>query len=114
MIQRSQKNLVIIYSYGDFRAATALSNAPMIQTKRRLQISRAGCLPPNKVAVKLFQNPFADLEAAKTAPLKIDHALVSTVPSEQNVDCQLVCALHFRSMAFFAVGPGVCVWLALS
>jgi sugar porter (SP) family MFS transporter len=104
------KNLIVIYSYGDFRAATAVkrSNDP---DKTPVQISRAGCLPPNKVAA-FFQNPFADLEAAKTAPLKIDNALISTVPSERNGWLVALCTFSF--MAFFALGPGVCVWLALS
>ncbi|MGH7988902.1 MAG: MFS transporter, partial [Limisphaerales bacterium] len=103
-------SLVIIYSYGDFHAATAAkrSNDP---DKTPLQISRAGCLPPNKVAA-FFQNPFADLEAAKTAPLKIDNALINTVPSERNGWLVALCTFSF--MAFFALGPGVCVWLALS
>jgi MFS transporter, SP family, solute carrier family 2 (myo-inositol transporter), member 13 len=104
------KNLIIIYSYGDFRAATAVkrSNAP---DKTPLEISRAGCLPPNKVAA-FFQNPFANLDAAKTAPLKIDNALISAVPSERNGWLVAICTFAF--MAFFALGPGVCVWLALS
>jgi MFS family permease len=104
------KNLVVIYSYGDFHAATAVkrSNDP---DKTPVEISRAGCLPPNQVAA-FFQNPFADLEAAKNAPLKIDNALISLVPSEQNGWLVALCTFAF--MAFFALGPGVCVWLALS
>jgi MFS family permease len=104
------KNLIIIYSYGDFHAATTVkrSNDP---DKSPLQISRAGCLPPNKVAA-FFQNPFANLDAATNAPLKIDNALISTVPSERNGWLVAICTFAF--MAFFALGPGVCVWLALS
>ena len=104
------QNLVIIYSYGDFHAATAVkrSNDP---DKTPVKITRAGCLPPNKVAA-FFQNPFADLAAAKTAPLKIDNALISPVPSERNGWLVALCTFSF--MAFFALGPGVCVWLALS
>jgi len=106
----SPKNLVIIYSYGDFRAATAVKRSND-SGKMPVQISRAGCLPPNKVAA-FFQNPFANLDAAKTAPLKIDNALISTVPSERNGWLVAICTFAF--MAFFALGPGVCVWLALS
>jgi len=106
----SPKNLVIIYSYGDFHAATAVKRSNDAD-KTPVEISRAGCLPPNKVAA-FFQNPFANLEAAKTAPLKIDNALISTVPSEQNGWLVAICTFAF--MAFFALGPGVCVWLALS
>ena len=59
-----------------------------------------------------FQNPFANLDAAKTAPLKIENALISPVPSESNG--WLVACIIFVYMAFYALGPGVCVWLALS
>lgn len=104
------KNLIIIYSYGDFRAATAVRRSND-SDKTPVQISRAGCLPPNKVAA-FFQNPFANLDAAKTAPLKIDNALISIVPSERNGWLVALCMFSF--MAFFALGPGVCVWLALS
>jgi MFS transporter, SP family, solute carrier family 2 (myo-inositol transporter), member 13 len=104
------KNLVIIYSYGDFHAATAIKRSNDADNTP-VQISRAGCLPPNKVAA-FFQNPFANLDAAANAPLKIDNALISTVPSERNG--WLVALSTFSFMAFFALGPGVCVWLALS
>ena len=76
-----------------------------------VEINRAGCLPPNKV-VAFFSNPFANLDAAQTAPLKIENALITPVPSSQNGWLTAICLFAF--MAFFAVGPGVCVWLALS
>ena len=106
----SPKNLVIIYSYGDFHAATDTKRSNDAD-KTPVEISRAGCLPPNKVAA-FFQNPFANLDAAKTAPLKIENALISAVPSEQNGWLVALCTFSF--MAFYALGPGVCVWLALS
>ena len=59
-----------------------------------------------------FSNPFADLDAARTAPLKIEHALIIPVPSRESGWLVAVCLFAF--MAFFAIGPGVCVWLALS
>jgi MFS transporter, SP family, solute carrier family 2 (myo-inositol transporter), member 13 len=104
------ENLVIIYSYGDFHAATAVKRSNDAD-KTPVQISRASCLPPNKVAA-FFQNPFANLDAAADAPLKIDNALISTVPAERNGWLVALCMFSF--MAFFALGPGVCVWLALS
>ena len=76
-----------------------------------VQISRAGCLPPNEVAA-FFQNPFADLDADQSAPLKIDNALISAVPSGRNGWLVALCTFSF--MAFFALGPCVFVWLALS
>jgi MFS family permease len=102
--------LIVIYSYGDFRAATTVARSDDLAAKP-IEISRDGCLPANKV-VAFFSNPFADLDAARTAPLKIENALVTPVPSAQNGWLTAICLYVF--MAFFAVGPGVCVWLALS
>jgi phage shock protein PspC (stress-responsive transcriptional regulator) len=68
-------------------------------------------VPANKV-VAFFSNPFSNLEAARQAPLKIDNALITPVPSADNG--RLVAISLFVFMAFFAIGPGVCVWLALS
>jgi MFS family permease len=102
--------LIVIYSYGDFRAATTVARSDDLAAKP-VEITRDGCLPPNKV-VAFFSNPFANLDAARTAPLKIENALVTPVPSERNGWLTAICLFIF--MAFFAVGPGVCVWLALS
>jgi MFS family permease len=101
--------LVVIYSYGDFHAASKVVRSDVSGAK--LEINRDACLPPNKVAA-FFQNPFADLDNAKTAPLKIDNALITPVPPESTGWLTALCIFSF--MAFFAVGPGVCVWLALS
>ena len=102
--------LIVIYSYGDFRAATTVARSDDPAAKP-VEINRAGCLPANQV-VAFFSNPFADLAAARTAPLKIENALITLIPSESNGWLTAVCLFTF--MAFFAVGPGVCVWLALS
>ena len=101
--------LIAIYSYGDFRAATrAVRSDDRIPT---IDITRESCVPQNKV-VAFFSNPFANLEAARKAPLKIENALITPVPSTQVG--WLIAACIFVFIAFFAVGPGVCVWLALS
>ncbi|MDR3378635.1 MAG: MFS transporter, partial [Verrucomicrobiae bacterium] len=101
--------LVVIYSYGDFTAASKVVRSDDIGAK--IEINRAGCLPPNKVAA-FFQNPFASLDKSRTAPLEIKNALVTPVPPESTGWLTAVCIFTF--MAFFAMGPGVCVWLALS
>ncbi len=103
-------SLIVIYSYGDFRAATTVVRSDDA-TAAPVSISRDGCVPPNKV-VAFFSNPFADLNQARTAPLKIENALITPIPSERNG--WLTAAFTFCFMAFFAAGPGVCVWLALS
>jgi len=103
------KTLVVIYSCGDFHATTKVVRSD--DPGAELVIRRENCLPGNKVSAFL-KNPFASLAAARVAPLKIDHALITPVPSERNG--WLTAVLIYCFMASFAVGPGVCVWLALS
>ena len=103
-------SLVVIYSYGDFRAATKVARSDD-KAAKPIEITRDGCVPNNKV-LAFFSNPFADLESSRAAPLKIDNALITPMPSANNG--WLVAASLFVFMAFFAIGPGVCVWLALS
>lgn len=103
-------SLVVIYSYGDFRAATKVVRSDD-KAAKPLEITRESCVPANKV-VAFFSNPFGDLDAARLAPLKIENALITPVPEKGRG--WLVAVTLFVFMAFFAVGPGVCVWLALS
>jgi MFS transporter, SP family, solute carrier family 2 (myo-inositol transporter), member 13 len=103
-------SLVVIYSYGDFRAATKVARSDDAAAKP-IEITRESCVPANKV-VAFFSNPFSDLDAARNAPLRIDNALITPVPTTKNG--WLVAISLFVFMAFFAIGPGVCVWLALS
>jgi MFS transporter, SP family, solute carrier family 2 (myo-inositol transporter), member 13 len=101
--------MVVIYSCGDYVAATKVVRSD--DPAAKLEITRESCLPSSKVE-SFFKNPFANLDAAKSAPLKIDNALITPVPSASNG--WLTATFIFVFMAFFAVGPGVCVWLALS
>ncbi|HZR56382.1 MAG TPA: MFS transporter [Terriglobales bacterium] len=103
-------SLILIYSYGDFRAATKVVRSDD-KAPAPIEITREGCVPANKV-VAFFANPFGDLDKARNAPLHIENALVTPVPSTKNG--WLVAVSLFVFMAFFAVGPGLCVWLALS
>jgi SP family myo-inositol transporter-like MFS transporter 13 len=103
-------SLVVIYSYGGFQAATKVARSDDGAAKP-IEITREGCLPPNKV-VAFFSNPFANLDASRTSPLRIDNALITPVPTSHNG--WMVAISLFVFMAFFAIGPGVCVWLALS
>jgi hypothetical protein len=103
-------SLVVIYSYGDFRAATKVARSDD-KAAQPIEITRASCVPANKV-LAFFSNPFSNLAAAQTAPLRIDEALITPVPSTHNG--WLVAVSLFFFMAFCAIGPGVCVWLALS
>ena len=103
-------SLAVIYSYGDFRAASQVVRSNDAGAKP-IEITREGSIPANKV-VAFFSNPFGDLEAAREAPLKIENALITPVPDATHG--WIVAITLFVFMAFFAVGPGVCVWLALS
>jgi hypothetical protein len=76
-----------------------------------IEISRDTCVPSNRIE-SLFKNPFADLGAAQTAPLKIEKALIGRVPEASHG--WMVALGLYLFMAFYALGPGVCVWLALS
>ena len=103
-------SLVVIYSYGDFRAATKAARSDDTAATP-IEITRESCVPANKV-VAFFSNPFGDLDAARQAPLRIDNALITPLPSQSSG--WKVAITLFVFMAFYAVGPGVCVWLALS
>ena len=101
--------MIIIYAYGDFRAATKVVRSDDKLTE--IAIERDKSVPDNKVKA-FFDNPLGKLDAARVAPLKIENALVTPVPSASSGWITALCIFCF--MAFFAVGPGVCVWLALS
>jgi MFS transporter, SP family, solute carrier family 2 (myo-inositol transporter), member 13 len=109
-IDDQRASLAIIYSYGDFTGATTFVRSDDRATTP-IEITRASAVPGTKVEA-LFKNPFANLNAARTAPLKIDKALVGRVPGQAHG--WLVAMGLYVFMAFYALGPGVCVWLALS
>jgi MFS family permease len=103
-------SLVVIYSYGDFTCATNYVRSDDAAAAP-IKVTRASCVPANKI-VALFSNPFANLAAAQTAPLKIEKALLGGVPDARHG--WLVAMGLNLFIAFYAMGPGVVVWLALS
>jgi len=109
-VRSGNNSLVVIYSYGDFRAATPVLRSDAIAAKP-VEINRQDSVPANKI-IAFFSNPFSDLNAARVAPLRIVNAFVTPVPTSSNG--WFVAITLFIFMAFYAVGPGVCVWLALS
>jgi MFS transporter, SP family, solute carrier family 2 (myo-inositol transporter), member 13 len=109
-IDSHRASLAIIYSYGDFTAATSFVRSDDAAAAP-IEITRASCVPANKIEA-IFKNPFANLEAAQTAPLKIEKALVGRVPEAGHG--WLVALGLYLFIAFYAMGPGVVVWLALS
>ncbi len=74
-------------------------------------MSRDNCLPANSVEA-FFKNPLGNLAKSRSAAIRIDRAPISAVPGRAHG--WLVAAGLYLFMGFFAVGPGVCVWLALS
>lgn len=102
-------SLVVIYSYGDFRATSQVVRSNDAATKP-IEINR-DIVPANKV-IAFFSNPFGNLDTARRAPLTIEKALINPVPDARNG--WMVAITLYIFMAFYAVGPGVCVWLALS
>jgi SP family myo-inositol transporter-like MFS transporter 13 len=110
VIAPGRASLSIIYSYGDFTAATTSvrSDDP---SAAPIEINRSSAVPDNKIEA-FFENPVGNLDAARTAPLRIQRALISNVPASSHG--WMVAIALYCFMAFYAVGPGVCVWLALS
>jgi MFS transporter, SP family, solute carrier family 2 (myo-inositol transporter), member 13 len=109
-IRSDRASLAVIYAYGDFTCSTSFVRSDDVGAAP-IQVDRAGCVPVNKVEA-FFKNPFADFSGAQTAPLKIQKAVIGTVPESGHG--WLVAIGLYCFMAFFALGPGVCVWLALS
>ncbi len=109
-IVSDRASLAVIYSYGDFAAATSFVRSDDLGAAP-IKITRESAVPTNKVEA-FFKNPFADLDAARTAPLKIERATVGQIPDSSHG--WLVAFGLYLFMSFYAVGPGVCVWLALS
>jgi MFS family permease len=109
-ISSDRASLAIIYSYGDFTAATSFVRSDD-RGAAPIRVTRENCVPHNKVEA-FFKNPFGNLDAARTAPLKIERASIGRVPGAGHG--WLVAAGLYLFVAFYAIGPGVAVWLALS
>ena len=103
-------SLAVIYSYGDFTGTTNPVRTGESGSDT-IEVKRAASVPTGRVQA-FFSNPFANLDAARSAPLRIDHAYISPVPSAANG--WLMAIFLYMFVAFYASGPGVCVWLALS
>lgn len=109
-IDSSRASLAVIYSYGDFSATTSFvrSDDPAAAP---VEVKREDCIPGGKVQA-FFANPLGNLDAARTAPLVIRKALVGQVPDSSHG--WLVALGLYLFVACYAMGPGVCVWIALS
>jgi MFS transporter, SP family, solute carrier family 2 (myo-inositol transporter), member 13 len=102
-------SLTVLYSYGGFDGATPALRSEDGEVS--VPINRQSSLPSGKVEA-FFRDPFANLDAARTAPLKIEHAYIGPLPDATHG--WLVALGLYGFASFYALGPGVCVWLALS
>jgi SP family myo-inositol transporter-like MFS transporter 13 len=109
-IQPDRASLEVIYSYGGFTAETSFVRSDE-KGAAPIHITREGAIPNSKLEA-LMKEPFANIEEARTAPLKIQKAVLGQVPAAGHG--WLVALGLYMFMAFYALGPGVCVWLALS
>jgi len=106
--------LTVAYAYGPFtNVASIRSDDPALP---RLDARRADTVQPDSVIGAAFRrlhlNPFPDPAAAAAAPLAIETARLGPLPTTGHG--WLVAAAICLFVASFAIGPGVCVWLALS
>jgi phage shock protein PspC (stress-responsive transcriptional regulator) len=109
-IDPADASLAVIYSYGGFTGATTFLRSNDASAAP-IDITRESSVPSNKVEA-FFKNPFASVAEAHNAPLTIERALIGHVPSESHG--WLVAVFLYIFVGFYAAGPGVCVWLALS
>jgi SP family myo-inositol transporter-like MFS transporter 13 len=103
-------SMAVIYSYGGFTGSTRTMRSSD-SGEAPVTIDRKGALPTSAVEA-FFRNPFIDLKAARSAPLVISHAYIAPVPDTTHG--WLVALGLYGFVSFYALGPGVCVWLALS
>jgi hypothetical protein len=106
---------------GDYQLDIAWSYGPLTQVRSvrpgdALHIAAPAAVEGDSVIGAAFRrlhlNPFPDMTAALHAPLHIERARLGLRPAQAHGWLVLACLLAF--IASFAIGPGVCVWLALS
>jgi MFS family permease len=108
------QQLTVAYAYGPFTNVKSLrSDDPLLPS---VQLRREDAIDEDSVIGATLRrwhlNPFADPAEGRAAPLTIERAWLGAVPSEAH-GWQVALAICLF-VAGFAVGPGVCVWLALS
>ncbi len=106
--------LTLVYAYGPFTdVRTRRTDDP---DPKPLRLSRDTTVQADSVLGRAFRrlhlNPFPDPAEGANAPLVIRKAEVGPVPGAAHGWLTALCIAAF--IAFYASGPGVCVWLALS
>ena len=100
----------VLYSCGGFRTSTSTVRSDDASAAP-VSISSADCVPAGRVEA-FFRNPLVNFDQARSAPVVIEHAYLSPVPEASHG--WIVALALYAFVAFYAMGPGVCVWLALS
>ena len=100
----------VAYSYGPLTQVRSLHAGQALSIEAPQQVDGDSVL--GAFFRSLHLNPFPDMQAALHAPLTIERARIGAAPDARHGWLLLACLLCF--MASFAIGPGVCVWLALS
>lgn len=108
-IPADHASLAIVYSCGGFTAATPVVRSDSVAAPIRIQ--RSDCVPSNKVEA-FFKNPLASISRARRSQLRIQRAVIARVPPA--AFGWTVELFIYIFIGFYAFGPGVCVWLALS
>ncbi len=110
----ARQQLTVAYAYGPFtNVQSRRSDDPLLPA---MTLRREDTVQEDSVIGATLRrwhlNPFADPADARDAPLVIERAWLGPVPPEAH-GWQVALAICLF-VAGFAVGPGVCVWLALS
>lgn len=104
------QSLTVIYRYGSYGTAT---NTVRSDDKTATPVKIDQSFLPGSQLEAFFANfNTSSIAAARRAPLTIDAAFVTPVPSTANG--WIVAIMLYLFMGFYAVGPGVVVWLAMS
>lgn len=109
-VNPNDASLAVIYSYGGFTGATTFIRSDDASAAP-IHITREASVPTSSIEA-FFKNPFANVGVAQTAPLQIERAYVGSIPGEAHG--WLIAILLYCFVGFYAVGPGVVVWVALS
>ncbi len=116
----------VVYSYGGFtgmktvvvRALEEGKNKAAWESDISISVNREETLEANKDSVigeffrSIHLNPFPNPDVIKNGEFQIEKIEIGPLPSSANGWLVTLCFAIF--IASFAVGPGVCVWLALS
>ena len=110
----ARQQLTVAYAYGPFtNVQSRRSDDPLLPA---MTLRREDTVQEDSVIGATLRrwhlNPFADPADARDAPLVIERAWLGPVPPEAH-GWQVALAICLF-VAGFSVGPGVCVWLALS